>query len=243
MNPVECVSWRSADILLTQTSADCSSAAPRETGSCSPNAAYGMQGPKPGHAFSGTPRSRGWGCASPPPARNPTTGLPDESVGRPWRVPSELSLKAARARAAEELAVIRAGEADPLERRREARRAPTVADGLERFFGDYAPARIEIGRMTARTVKDYRQQALQYLVPALGTRKSDPSRRRGHGGAAHQGAAQPRAGARVPTAHPVRDVGVASSEHEPCTRLSSAPARNPGTEPSRRPSLRRSHWR
>ena len=84
---------------------------------------------------------------------------------------SELSLKAARTRAAEELAAIRAGKADPLERRRETKRAPTVADGLERFFGEYAPARIEIGRMTARTVKDYRQQALQYLVPALGVRK------------------------------------------------------------------------
>ena len=84
---------------------------------------------------------------------------------------SELPLKAARARAAEELAVIRAGKADPLERRREAKLAPTVADGLDRFFGEYAPTRVEIGRMTARTVKDYRQQALQYLVPALGARK------------------------------------------------------------------------
>ena len=84
---------------------------------------------------------------------------------------SELPLKAARARAAEELAVIRAGKADPLGRRREAKRAPSVADGLDRFFGEYAPARVEIGRMTARTVKDYRQQALQYLVPALGAHK------------------------------------------------------------------------
>ncbi|MDD9980936.1 MAG: site-specific integrase [Gammaproteobacteria bacterium] len=84
---------------------------------------------------------------------------------------SELSLKAVRARATEELAAIRTGKADPLERRREARRAPTVADGLERFFGEYAPARMEIGRITARTVKDYRQQALQYLVPALGSQK------------------------------------------------------------------------
>ena len=84
---------------------------------------------------------------------------------------SDLSLKAARTRAAEELAAIRAGKTDPLERRREAKLAPTVADGLDRFFGEYAPARVEIGRMTARTVKDYRQQALQYLVPALGTHK------------------------------------------------------------------------
>ena len=84
---------------------------------------------------------------------------------------SELSLKAVRSRANEELAAIRAGKPDPLQRRREARRAPTVADGLDRFFGEYAPARVEIGRMTARTVKDYRQQALQYLVPALGAHR------------------------------------------------------------------------
>ena len=91
---------------------------------------------------------------------------------------SELSLKAARARAGEELASIRTGNADPLERRREAKQAPTVADGLERFFNEYAPARIGIGRMTARTVKDYRQQSRQYLLPALGQRKiSDVNRR------------------------------------------------------------------
>ena len=79
-------------------------------------------------------------------------------AGRERRAPLagalELSLKAARERAGEELAVIRTGKADPLERRREARGAPTVADGLERFFSEHAPATIEMGRMTARTVKD-----------------------------------------------------------------------------------------
>ena len=84
---------------------------------------------------------------------------------------SELSLKAARERAGEELAAIRAGRPHPLERRHEANAAPTVADGLDRFFNKFAPARIDIGRMTARTVKEYRKQALQYLVPALGKRK------------------------------------------------------------------------
>lgn len=84
---------------------------------------------------------------------------------------SEISLKAARARASKELATIREGNADPLERRREAKRAPTVADGLERFFGEYAPARIEMGRMSPRTARDYRQQARQYIVPTLGRRK------------------------------------------------------------------------
>ena len=86
---------------------------------------------------------------------------------------SELPLKAARARAAEELAVIRAGKADPLERRREAKLAPSVADGLDRFFGEYAPARIEIGRMTVRTVKDYRQQALHARATRLARAQDD----------------------------------------------------------------------
>ena len=84
---------------------------------------------------------------------------------------SELSLKGARERAAEELAAIRAGRPHPLERRHEANAAPTVADGLDRFFNKFAPARIDIGRMSARTVKEYRKQAHQYLVPALGKRK------------------------------------------------------------------------
>ena len=48
--------------------------------------------------------------------------------------PSELSLKAVREKAAAELVRIREGEADPLERRRELREAPTVADLLDRFF-------------------------------------------------------------------------------------------------------------
>lgn len=84
---------------------------------------------------------------------------------------SGLSLKAARERAAEELAAIRAGRPHPLERRREANTAPSVADGLDRFFTEFAPARIGIGRMSERTVKEYRKQADRYLVPALGKRK------------------------------------------------------------------------
>ena len=135
-----------------------------------------MQGPKPGHAFSGTPKSSGLGCASSP-AGTKSYILNYRVAGRERRATlaraSDLSLKAARTRAAEELAVIRAGEADPLERRREARHAPTVADGLERFFSDFAPARIEIGRMTARTVKDYRQQALHARATRLARAQDD----------------------------------------------------------------------
>ena len=48
---------------------------------------------------------------------------------------SEISLREARCRAGAELARIRAGESNPLTRRQEAREAPTVNDGIDRFFG------------------------------------------------------------------------------------------------------------
>lgn len=82
---------------------------------------------------------------------------------------SEISLKAARERAGRELAAIRAGESDPLDRRRAAREAPTVNDALARFFDEYAPARMEAGRLTEKTVTDYRKQARRYVGPLLGT--------------------------------------------------------------------------
>ena len=82
---------------------------------------------------------------------------------------SEMSLKAAREKAGAELVRIRDGEADPLERRRDAREAPTVNDALARFFDEYAPARMESGRLTEKTVTDYRKQARRYVEPLLGT--------------------------------------------------------------------------
>ena len=50
---------------------------------------------------------------------------------------SKISLKIARERAGEQLVRIRAGEADPLERKRKAREASMVADGLRRFFDEF----------------------------------------------------------------------------------------------------------
>ena len=84
---------------------------------------------------------------------------------------SKISLKAARERAGAELAAIRAGETDPLERRREAKEAPTVSDGLDRFFDEFVPTRIATGRMTESTARKYRNQADNYLRPALGNRR------------------------------------------------------------------------
>ncbi len=90
---------------------------------------------------------------------------------------AEVSLREARDRAGRQLAAIRAGEADPLDRRR-ARVAPTVADGLDRFFDEYAPARLALGRMSPRTVQLYGSQAKLYVRPALGGRRvADVGRR------------------------------------------------------------------
>ena len=84
---------------------------------------------------------------------------------------SELSLRAARERAGRELAAIRAGESDPLERQRGARNAPTVADGLDRFFGEFAPERVRLGRMTPKTIREYGYAAKRYIRPGLGALK------------------------------------------------------------------------
>lgn len=81
---------------------------------------------------------------------------------------SELSLRQARDRAREELARIRAGGADPLERRRQEREAPTVNDALSKFFDVTVPERIAAGRFTGRTAREYRWHARRYVAPTLG---------------------------------------------------------------------------
>ena len=81
---------------------------------------------------------------------------------------SEMSLKAARERAGFELVRIRDGEADPLSRREEARRAPTMAEFIAQFFEVEAPARIARERMKAATVEVYRYQADKHILPAIG---------------------------------------------------------------------------
>ena len=90
---------------------------------------------------------------------------------------SEISLREARDRAGRDLAAIRNGDAGPLERRRQAREAPTVADGVRRFFDEHAPRRMADGRLGARTVQDYRNQVELTILPALGDRRiSDVTR-------------------------------------------------------------------
>ena len=80
----------------------------------------------------------------------------------------ELSLKAARERAGAELAAIRAGKSDPIERRRTVKAAPTVADLIDRFLNVEGPARIARGRMTESTLHGYRHQCGKYVSPVLG---------------------------------------------------------------------------
>ena len=81
---------------------------------------------------------------------------------------SELSLREARERAGAELVRIRNGETDPLRRREQAMKAPTVNDGLDRFFNEYVPERVRIGRLSLRTVDDYRAQSDRSLRTAIG---------------------------------------------------------------------------
>ena len=80
---------------------------------------------------------------------------------------SAMSLKAARDRAVAMLADIRTG-ADPLRARQERREAPTVNEGLDRFFNEYVPRRMADGRMTKSTCVAYGQQAASSIRPALG---------------------------------------------------------------------------
>ena len=84
---------------------------------------------------------------------------------------SEISLKLARKRAGDQLVRIRAGEADPLERKQAAREAPTVSDGLQRFFNEFAPARLKMGRLSPRSVAEYHKQSRRYIEPELGKLK------------------------------------------------------------------------
>ena len=84
---------------------------------------------------------------------------------------SEISLREVRELAGRELVSIRAGEGDPLERRREGMEAPTVADLVERFLTVEGPARIERGRLTESTLTNYRRQCHAYVLPAIGKRR------------------------------------------------------------------------
>ena len=52
-------------------------------------------------------------------------------------------------------------------RRRQIQEAPSVAEGLARFFNEFVPERVAIGRMSERTAQEYGKQAQCYVGPAL----------------------------------------------------------------------------
>ena len=89
----------------------------------------------------------------------------------------EVSLKVARARAGDELMGIRAGESDPLERRREAAEAPTVEEGIDRFFAETVPERLSIGKMKPKTAHEYCLQS-KTILATIGRRRVEEVTRR-----------------------------------------------------------------
>ena len=82
----------------------------------------------------------------------------------------EIGLEEARRRAGRALADSRDG-ADPARQRQARRQAPTVADGLDRFFDEWAPQRVADGLLSERTLYDYRNQAGRTFRPILGKLK------------------------------------------------------------------------
>ena len=83
----------------------------------------------------------------------------------------ELSLRDARERAAAILADVRAGGSGPLEARQREREAPTVEALVGRFLRDHASERMANGRLSERTLREYRQQCDAYILPAIGPRR------------------------------------------------------------------------
>ena len=83
---------------------------------------------------------------------------------------AELSLKAAREKAAKELIAIRDGTSDPLTRRRDARTAPSVDDLWQYFMNEFVPERLALHRLSKKTVKDYKNQMARVL-PQLANMK------------------------------------------------------------------------
>ena len=82
--------------------------------------------------------------------------------------PGNVRLADARVRASAIQAEARLDGSDPLGRSNAVVPGTTVAEGLDCFFDEVVPTRFAMRRMSPRTVRDYRQQAGQYVRPALG---------------------------------------------------------------------------
>ena len=82
--------------------------------------------------------------------------------------PGQISLRDVRLLAGRELTAIRCGEPHILERRQLLREAPTVNDGITRFFSEYAPQRISLGLMKPKTFRNYQYEATNHVCPVIG---------------------------------------------------------------------------
>ena len=89
----------------------------------------------------------------------------------------EITLRNVRERAAMQRQRVREGH-DPLEQKREREEAPIMAEAMDRFFKEYVPERIRLGRMSQRTGREYRKQWRCYLKPKLARRKVAEVQRR-----------------------------------------------------------------
>lgn len=62
-------------------------------------------------------------------------------------------------------------ETDPMEQRQEKKEAPTLEQAATRFFDEYAPERMRLGRMSKKTVREYRILWRCHISPKLGNLK------------------------------------------------------------------------
>ena len=128
----------------------------------------------------------------------------------------EVSLREARARAADLMDSIRHQGRDPLAERQERRDAPTVAEGLDRFFNELVPHRVQMGRMAPTTVSLYRRMS-KAIYKRLGKRRIEDVGRKDvqvHGAEHGTHECQPHPGLHTARVQRVREVGMASQTHE-----------------------------
>jgi len=82
------------------------------------------------------------------------------------------SLEQARERAKEAQRNIPRG-IDPLDEKASGKTRITVSQALDRYLQEYAPSRIELGKLKPRTLRDYTRQIEGNLRPALGDKHVD----------------------------------------------------------------------
>ncbi len=83
---------------------------------------------------------------------------------------SELSLADARSQATATMQAVRAGQ-DPIEMQRNRKTIPTVSEALGRFQTDYMAKRAALGRLSDKTIREYKRQIERHLRPALGRKR------------------------------------------------------------------------